>query len=499
MNRLILGRSSVVLSIIGLLTIPVSFAQEPSAENELANPGFEEIDVNDPSLVVGWASFGGSTRIGAPSGSAQEGNYALELMQINPGWGIGFVRQLFDVVPGEEVYASAYMYIEGSPPSIPYFEALLKIAFFEDDTFSIDITPASISKGRDNQGQDPFYFPGIEGLPMIVSGSSAGTWHLTQSQGVVPEGATLASVGVFNINFTGIPAPIWFDNVVFARLEPDDDSDRIANEIDTDPLTPSFDFSDGTTNGTILSDEDAILSIDDATESNGIFVESAAAARGTFARISVCDSLASIRVIPNSAFDVTCGSVILDVADGSEPVELAVVISGETSYVTIPAGNDVTFDDENESILVEPESNSAEAVTLRVGSDTAEPVVIVPGVALSFGYELDVKPGSNENCFNIDGNGVVPVAILGGASANVADINNETISFNGLAVRQKGNGNRSCGAEDVNGDLVSDLVCHFEDDPSNWSTINDNGEGELTATLFNGTQISLSDYFCVMP
>lgn len=36
---------------------------------------------------------------------------------------------------------------------------------------------------------------------------------------------------------------------------------------------------------------------------------------------------------------------------------------------------------------------------------------------------IDVKPGSEPNCFNINGQGVIPVAILGSADFNVSDIN----------------------------------------------------------------------------
>ena len=36
--------------------------------------------------------------------------------------------------------------------------------------------------------------------------------------------------------------------------------------------------------------------------------------------------------------------------------------------------------------------------------------------------EIDVKPGSDPNCFNINGHGVIPVAILGDSNLDVADI-----------------------------------------------------------------------------
>lgn len=434
------------------------------------------------------------------------------------------------VSPGDEVYASARIFTDA--PLIGGQFGMIKVAFF--DANGLDISPSTIRQGEFDaliESLQCSEFPGAISTLKVDGTSPVNEWLKAQVQATAatvdndgtttdalfptckdwtndqaynpvvianaPPGAVAMNVFLFNIDPGLTGNPIYFDDVYLGILDPDDDIDGIENRVDTDPINFSRDFSDGTTTGSILSDDNRILSIDEAIESNGVFVESAPASQGAFARISVCDSLASIRVMPNSAFDVTCGSVILDVADDSEAIQLEVTIGGENSYVTIPAGNDVTFDDEDESVLVEPESETAEPVTLRVGSEDAEPAVIAPGVALSFDYRLDVKPGSDENCFNIDGNGVIPVAILGGASENVADIDIESIFFNGLAVREKGNGEPSCGAEDVNGDLVSDLVCHFEDDPTNWSVGND--DGQLTAKLFDGKDIYLNDSICVKP
>ncbi len=455
-------------------------------------------------------------------------------MQINPGWGFGFVRQLFDVVPGEEVYASSYMYIEESPPLSLYFEAFLKIAFFVDDTFSVDITPASISKGRDNQGQDPFYFPGIEGLPMIVSGSSAGTWHLTQSQGVVPEGATLASVGVFNINFSGHPAPIWFDNVIFARLEPDDDGDRLENGVDSDPLNVSAKFSDGTTSGTVIADANLILSIDDAPGPDGVRI-TADPGGGSPARVRVCDESATLTIKPGNDLVVTCGSVTLEVEAGL-PVNMEITLNGEPAAVIVPAEIAVTFTPDTDTLAVTAEPGSEpppvivettindEPATLTVPPEitvtieetgitvTAEegtpPVVLEIGgaeIPIAPGEEInlpsiliDIKPGSHPNCFNIDGQGVIPVAVLGSATFDVTLIHQGSLSFGGLLVRIKGNALPSCGLEDTNADGFDDLVCHFEDDEAtSWTT--GDAWAELSGFLHDGTAISGIDSICIVP
>ena len=44
---------------------------------------------------------------------------------------------------------------------------------------------------------------------------------------------------------------------------------------------------------------------------------------------------------------------------------------------------------------------------------TVNDVVVPPGESLTFKpVAIDIKPGSDPNCFNNDGHGVIPVAIL---------------------------------------------------------------------------------------
>ena len=116
---------------------------------------------------------------------------------------------------------------------------------------------------------------------------------------------------------------------------------------------------------------------------------------------------------------------------------------------------------------------------------------------------IDVKPGSDPNCFNLNGHGVIPVAILGTNEFDVASVNIDpdavnALAFNGLQVRVRGKKGPLCAIEDTNGDGVTDLVCHFEDEPSQWV------EGtELSATmtgeLVDGTPIEGADSICIVP
>lgn len=123
--------------------------------------------------------------------------------------------------------------------------------------------------------------------------------------------------------------------------------------------------------------------------------------------------------------------------------------------------------------------------------------------------EIDIKPGSYPNCFNINGHGVIPVAILGSADFDVTHIDVTTLSFGGLDVRVKGNDNPQCSVEDVSGDFTSpegapdgypDLVCQFMDDPDTWSP--DDGTATLTGNLlpqYDGTPIVGTDEICLRP
>jgi hypothetical protein len=110
---------------------------------------------------------------------------------------------------------------------------------------------------------------------------------------------------------------------------------------------------------------------------------------------------------------------------------------------------------------------------------------------------IDIKPGSDPNCFNINGHGVIPVAILGAADFDVYNVDVTSLLFGGLEVRVRGNSGPVCSVEDANYDVYPDLVCHFEDDSAAWTA----GEGEatLTGSLLNGEPIEGTDSICVVP
>jgi hypothetical protein len=110
---------------------------------------------------------------------------------------------------------------------------------------------------------------------------------------------------------------------------------------------------------------------------------------------------------------------------------------------------------------------------------------------------IDIKPGSDPNCFNNDGNGVIPVAILGSADLDVTKIDASTVQLEGMAVKVVGKSSRLLAhIEDVNKDGFDDLVVKIEDIDGIFSP------GETTATLTgnlsDGPAFEGADSICIV-
>jgi len=463
-------------------TANLEVLEDPRAPgaNVISNGSFEASDIS------GWLNLFGSASVGAPAAGAQDGIYAAALTPEFPGTGASIIVQNFPACPGDELYASGYMLTETPLVDSPA-RRIIKLSYYDvafDPFRLIELAPAAISKGVG--GADPF--PGIEGLPLLDTSSALNTWQLTQSQGVAPAGTKLASVLLLNTNDTGSAAPIWFDNIVVARLVPDMDSDGIANDIDTDPLTATADFSDGTTSGTITDPGNQTLAISDEPHPDGIRITAASGGFGAAATVSVCDGTANLTFTAGDESVVTCGSVQVIVIVGE--VEMEVEVNGETAIVSVPADYVLTYEPVTATFSA-PETNPDTVIVIVGGAE----VPVAPGKTV-VNVEIDIKPGSDPNCFNKNGHGVIPVAILGSDTFDVPYINQDSLSFGGLAVRVKGNNRRSCGLEDTNADGFDDLVCHFDDDASTWIAGGSTATltGELDSTSFIG-----KDSICIVP
>ena len=110
--------------------------------------------------------------------------------------------------------------------------------------------------------------------------------------------------------------------------------------------------------------------------------------------------------------------------------------------------------------------------------------------------DIDIKPGSDPNCFNNDGNGVIPVAILGSANFDVTQVDDSTVQLTGMAVKAVGKkGKLLSHIEDVNNDGFNDLVVQIEDTDGTFS-VGDTA-ATLTGNLLSGTPFGGTDSICI--
>ncbi len=130
-------------------------------------------------------------------------------------------------------------------------------------------------------------------------------------------------------------------------------------------------------------------------------------------------------------------------------------------------------------------------------NNTFRRIRLEAAIILVLAVAIDIKPGSEPNCLNINGHGVIPVAILGSYHLDVLEIDASSLSFGGLGVRAQGKKGPLCGVEFSNEDEYWDLVCQFEGAPNIWSA--DEGVATLTGMLLDGTPIEGSDSICIVP
>jgi hypothetical protein len=99
--------------------------------------------------------------------------------------------------------------------------------------------------------------------------------------------------------------------------------------------------------------------------------------------------------------------------------------------------------------------------------------------------DIDIKPGSDPNSINPNSKGVIPVAILGSNTFDVTTVDVTTLVFGpGGAVPAHDLTDPLVLAEhlqDVNGDGLTDLVCHF------WTQDTGIAKGDTLATLTGAT------------
>ena len=113
--------------------------------------------------------------------------------------------------------------------------------------------------------------------------------------------------------------------------------------------------------------------------------------------------------------------------------------------------------------------------------------------------EIDIKPASDPNCFNNNGNGVIPVAILGSVDFDVTQIDADSVQLEGMSVKTVGKSNKLlANVVDSDGDGFDDLVVKIEDQDGVFAP------GDSSATLtgnllpeFGSTLIEGTDSICI--
>jgi hypothetical protein len=199
-------------------------------------------------------------------------------------------------------------------------------------------------------------------------------------------------------------------------------------------------------------------------------------------------------------FDSVSGNVVNELGEsawysgrGSEPqfIEIGDVVPGTYTVRGIgtqtgPYQLELTRESEEGDRLASKTTSGTTTPGGQVELTIAAPVTVA----------IDIRPGGTPNSINPNNVGVIPVAILSSADFDaVANVETSSLTFGSTGFEH------SLGfcdpGQDVNGDGISDLVCHFVTSATNFGP-NDT-QGVLQGTLRDGRSIYGIDWVNIVP
>jgi len=101
-----------------------------------------------------------------------------------------------------------------------------------------------------------------------------------------------------------------------------------------------------------------------------------------------------------------------------------------------------------------------------------DPGVTIDDIEFTGELNIDIKPGSYPNCFNSNGNGVIPVAILGSEDFDVSTVDPASITFGPTGAEAAP---LRWAFEDVDSDGYVDMILHFKTQDCGFSAGDETG------------------------